>query len=281
MPNLFKISRPIIDGKNPLIISGNLLQVQEVHVLPIVRGLQPRVDETTKIKMYATLAGYSLLEKILKTNPKDYSKLIWTPCQEIPVWIGSVNYEDTLEDLLRVFDVTGFGDAAAEGRTSIPALVTLSEIIDLYRNGIVSSKLRASEVGSKMISLPANAKLIDALRLMFQKRIRRIFIHGNAMRSTPRLEYISGRDIIRFLFSPERLDVVKNSPTRWLDAMLEEMETSKAKPIFDGRTINQAAKEIDDGLDACLLCEKSKKVVTKWDLVMKPFKRNGYSLLAA
>ena len=84
-PNLFKTSRPITPGTNALIISGSLLHLEEVQMLPIVQGLQPKTDPTTGIKMYATLGGYSILNAVFKTKPKDYFKLLWSPCQENPV----------------------------------------------------------------------------------------------------------------------------------------------------------------------------------------------------
>ena len=58
---------------------------------------------------------------------------------------------------------------------------------------------------------------------------------------------------------------------------LSEIETSEAKIIHDGKVVNQAAKEIGDGVDDCLVCEDGKKVVSRWDIVMKPLKANNYS----
>ena len=46
--------------------------------------------------------------------------------------------------------------------------------------------------------------------------------------------------------------------------------------ITDGKIVNQAAREIGDGVDDCLVCEHTKKVVTRWDIVMKPWKTGNY-----
>jgi CBS domain-containing protein len=276
LPNLLKMSRPVISGDSPLIVSGNLLQLAEVHVLPIVQGLQPKVDEKTKIKMYATLAGYSVLEKILQTSPNDYQKLIWTHCNDIPLWIGSVNFEDSLDDLLRVFESTGFGDAAVEGSSRIPGLVTLSEILSLYKSNVIRSNLRLGEIGSKKISLPPSTDLLRAIQTMFDKRIRRLFLDRDGFDAKSVNNYISGRNIIRFLFSPDRLEIARKSPELWADATLGDITPNRAKVIPDSKTVNQGANEFEDGYDSCLVCKTSGSAVTRWDMVMKPWKKSEY-----
>src|SRR5579862_342703 len=278
-PDLFKIPRPIVSGSSALIISGNLLHLEEVQMLPIVQGLQPRFDPITKIKMYATLGGYSVLNAVMKTNPKDYYKLLWLPCQEIPVWIGSLKYSDSYSDLLKAFELTKFGDAAIEGSGSFPALITLQEILILFRNGVIKSKLRVSEIGSEMIKISSESTLMDALRLMFEKRVRRVFLFGADERASlqPAFPFISSRDIIRFLFSPARLELAKKHPELWADAKLSEIKGSYGKEIYSGKIVNQAASEIGDGVDDCLVSHDEKRVVSRYDIVMAPWKANNYS----
>lgn len=277
LPNLFKIPRPVIDAKSPIIISGNLLQLGEVHMLPIVQGLEPRIDQETKIKMYAALGGASILNRLLNTNPKDYGKLIWTPCQEMALWIGTINYDDSLEELINVFVKTRFGNVAVERDTSMRELVTLSEIVGLYRSRKVKSNLRAQDVGSEMVSISSDQELLEAVKLMFQKRVRRVFLKSSTHRND-NLEYVSDRDIIRFLFSPDRLEVAKKSPELWVTAKLSELDSNMAQPIADEKTINQASLEIGDKIGECLVCKESSKVVSRWDIVVKPFHRGNYEI---
>jgi CBS domain-containing protein len=275
LPDLFKISRPITAGSSPLIVSGNLLHLDEVQVLPIVQGLQPRIDKDKKIKVYAALAGYSVLDKIHKAKPEDYLKLLWTPCQEMPVWIGSVKDTDSYDDLLKVFDVTKFGDAAAEGNGSFPALVSLKEILELFRNNKIKSSAICREYGSNIISTSEDTRIIDALDLMFQKRIRRVFLAQKESSSFKR--FISSRDVIRFLFSPERLEIAKKTPPLWLDALLSDIKPSEAKTVADDEKINEASRYMGDRADDCLVLENSKKVISRWDIVMKSWKSGNYS----
>src|SRR5271166_743628 len=208
-PNLFKIPRPITLASSQLIISGNSLHIDEVQMLPITQGLQPRIDPNTKIKMYATLGGYSVLNAILKTNPRDYIKFLWSPSQDTPVWIGSVKYSDGFNDLLKVFDITRFGDAAVEEYGSLPALITLTEILTLYKKGIIKSHLHLSEIGSNMVEVSPDFSLIETIGLMFKKRIRRVFLSVDQDNAEypEAFSFISTRSIIRFLFSPLRVDI--------------------------------------------------------------------------
>ena len=115
--------------------------------------------------------------------------------------------------------------------------------------------------------------LVDAVRLMFEKRVRRIFFSSERKNS---VSFISSRNIIRFLFSPARLEIVNENPERWIDAKLSEIDASEAKMIMEGKIVNQAAREIGDRVDDCLVCEHTKKVVTRWDIVMKPWKTGNY-----
>jgi len=277
-PDLYKIFRPITVGSSPLIISGNSLHIDEVQMLPIVQGLQPRIDPNTKIKMYATLGGYSVLNAILKTDPRDYLKFLWSPCQDTPVWIGSVKYSDGFSDLLKVFDITKFGDAAVEDYGSTPALITLTEILTLYKKGVIKSQLHLSEIGSNMVEVSSESSLIETIRLMFEKRIRRVFLRVDHNNEDPEaFSFISTRNIIRFLFSPLRVDIAEKEPERWADAKLSEIEGTRAKIIHGGHIINQGALEIGDGIDDCLVCEGERKIVSRWDMIMKPWRANNYS----
>ena len=265
-PDIFNVHSPITVGSNALIVSASLLSLKEVQILPMVQGLQPVVDHETKIKMFATLGEYSVLEAIGKSEPRDYLKLLWTECDEVPTWIGSVKFSDTLDDLLNVFQRTKFGNAAIEDESmGHPGLVTLKDIVSLYRSGRLRTSVRVSEISSERVSTPLDSTITDALQLMFKKRIRRVFHAGYD------LQFTSSRDIIRFLFSPQKLEAVKKTPGTWLDARLSDFVPSRANSVPDGAPIIEAARQIGDGVDDCLVCESNQQIVSRWDIVMKPW----------
>jgi len=249
-------------------VTASLLFLEEVQMLPIVQGLEPKVDPKTRIKVHATLGGYSVLQAILNSKPSKYMELLWTKCQEMPIWIGSVKFSDTLDDLLHVFERTRFGNAVIEDATKErPALVTLKDIVSLYRVGKLKSSVRVSEIGSERISIPSDSTITDALHLMFKKRIRRVFHSGYS------LQFTSSRDIIKFLLSPQRLEMVKKTQEKWLDARLSDMIPSRANSIRDSASLIEASKHMGSGVDNCLVCESGQQVVSRWDIVMKSWKR--------
>ncbi len=189
-----------------------------------------------------------------------------------------MKYTDSYHQLLRIFELTRFGDAAIEGRMSVPSLITLQEILPLFRSGLIRSRLRLSEISSEMFQISADCTLLEALNLMFEKRVRRVFLSDVPKREPSELAFpfASTRDIIRFLFSPARLEIAKKDAERWTEARLSDIDVSYAKRIHSGKIVNQAANEIGDGIDDCLVTDQN-KVVSRWDIVMKPWKANNYS----
>jgi hypothetical protein len=73
------------------------------------------------------------------------------------------------------------------------------------------------------------------------------------------------------------LERSQKDPTHWVDAKLSLIKGSEAKTIQDGKIVNQAAMEIGDLVDDCLVCENSRKVVSRWDIVMKTWKAGNFS----
>ena len=61
-----------------------------------------------------------------ETKPGDYYKILWNSCTTTSIWIGALGYDDSLDELLRVFVLTGFGDARVDSPPSPPALITLT-----------------------------------------------------------------------------------------------------------------------------------------------------------
>jgi CBS domain-containing protein len=280
LPDIFTVTRPIVQRSSALIVSANLLHLGNNPMLPIVEAdskIDPltKLDPRTGMKMYASLGGYSVLNAILRTDPKDYAKLLWKHCEDFPVWRGSVKFTDTIDDLLKVFEVTKLGDAAVEGSRNFPALVTLQEILVLFRKGSIKSHLRVSEIGTAMVSISSDSTIIDALKAMFENRIRRVFLSDSEGNST--ISFVSDRHIIQHLFSPMGLERSQKDPTQWADAKLFTVERSEANIIGDGKIVNQAVTEIGDRVDDCLVCEDSRKVVSRWDIVMKTWKTGNFS----
>ena len=263
IPGLFKLHRPTADGNSPLIHTAFILNASEVHVLPI-KGLRPRRDKQTGLALKGALAGYSFLERFMKTKPKDYRDLLRTPSREIVVWIGSVNFGDPISDLFGAFETTKFG-AARVSENGMHTVVTLADLIETMRNHLLVSEMRAEQVGSRSLSISSDAGIEEAVKMMLKFRVRRLF------RQDRPGEFISSRSVIEFMFSPERLRVARTKPEEWCDAKVSVLRTRSAGVVASGASLNDAARIISDEPDDCLVSEGG-LVISRWDLLMKPWK---------
>ncbi len=264
IPNLFKLHRPIADGNSPLIHAGFVLNTSEVHILPVMKGLRPRRDRRTGLLLYGALSGYSFLEKFMKTRPKDYHDLLQTPSREIAVWIGSVDFDSPISDLLHVFEATRFG-AARVSDHDIHTVVTLADLIGAMRKYSLVSEMLVEQVGSQPVSISSDAGIEEAVEMMLKFRVRRLFPQGRPG------EFISSRSVIEFMFTPERLQVARRRPEEWCDAKVSVLGTRSARVVAPGASLNEAARIIGDEPDDCLVSEGG-QIISRWDLLMKPWK---------
>jgi hypothetical protein len=269
IPGLFKLHRPIADGNSPLIHAGFVLNTPEVHILPVMKGIRPRRDRRTGLLLYGALGGHSFLEKLMKTKPKDYHDLLRTPSREIAVWIGSVDFGNPISDLLRVFEATKFG-AARVSDHDMHTVVTLADLIGTMRNHSLVSEMRVEQVGSKPVSISSGDEIGEAIKMMLRFRVRRLFLQGRPG------EFISSRSVIEFMFTPERLQVARMRPDEWCDAKVSVLGTRSAPTVAPGASLNEAAKMIGDEPDDCLVSGGG-LVISRWDLLMKPWKQGRLS----
>jgi hypothetical protein len=109
---------------------------------------------------------------------------------------------------------------------------------------------------------------------MFQKRIRRLFIDNRV----PDFDFISSRKIISFLFSPERLQVTRDNPERWLRANITDIDLTRAEIVDDNYTATKILRLIGTDLEDCLVTLKERNVVTRWDLIIKAHGKTGFKI---
>jgi class 3 adenylate cyclase len=269
MPGLFKLQRPTADGNSPLIQTAFILNTSEVHVLPVTKGLGPRRDRRTGLVLYGALSGYSFLEKFMKTKPDGYHDLLRTPSKEIAVWIGSLDFGSPISDLLRAFEATRFG-AARVSNHDMHTVVTLADLIGTMRSYSLVSEMRVEQVGSRSVSISSDTDIVEAVRTMLKLRVRRLFLQGRPG------EFISSRSVIEFMFSPERLHVARRRPERWCDSKVSALGVRTARVVPLGASLNEAARIIGNEPDDCLVSARG-LVISRWDLLMKPWKMGHLS----
>jgi len=272
MPELFELDPPSVDGNDPLVYTGLALRVSEAHMLPGGTRIPSPKVQIPGINLYGAFGGYCVLKEVATSSAKEFYRLLWTPASEFPTWIGSCGFDDPFEAVLRSYAATRFG-ATNVNNASMSAFVTLKDVVQLLKYGRLATELKTSDVSSTPITIPGDAPMQEAMRTMVSRNVRRLFLEGRGG------EFVSDRSLIEFMFAPERLDKAREDPETWVDVKVSALATRLALPI-DSVPMAEAARVIGEKPDDCLLTEEG-KVVTRWDMVMKPWKAEKLTEVAA
>ncbi|MDA4115922.1 MAG: hypothetical protein OK442_05145 [Thaumarchaeota archaeon] len=184
-----------------------------------------------------------------------------------------MEYDDTLEDLLRIFELTGFGDARVNARAPPHGLVTLEEVVSLYREGRLSCGVRASEVASRALSVDPETSLMEAMTTMCDRRVRRLFLKGK------RGEFISDRGVLALLFSPKALSTARDAPELWADFKVSDVRLETAGKVSPDSTVEEVGRLVGEGRNVFVL-STGLSLVSRWDLVKKPWKAGSLQLVS-
>ena len=263
MPNLFDVDPPYIQGDDPVVLTASFIKNIEVHLLPGGRTIKSKTLELTNSTLRPAFGGYGILKKMVESEPKEYYKTLWSKSGEMPIWIGSFNHERPFEDVLESFSVTKFGGARVT-RGSKEALVTLGDALGLVASGTLSTNMTTEEVSSVPIPVPKKEPIIEAIREMVSKNIRRLFVESEEGR------FISDRTVIDFMFSPVRLGLARDHPEQWVDGTVADLEMKAPGRCRNG-SLDEAAREMGAAPDDCLMTEDY-RVISRWDVVVKPWR---------
>jgi len=270
-PELYNISRPITTPDVPVIVAASMLTAYDAPMLPLTKvGSQLHVEKNG-VRLYQAVGSFPIISLFLQTKPRDYYKVLWNSCSTTSVWIGAMSYEEPLDKLLGIFALTGFGDARVDVEGSPPALITLNEVVSLYKERKLGCSVPVKEVASEAVFIDPKAMLIDAMSLMCEKRIRRLFLRGR------KGEYISDRSILTLLFSPKGLKAARDSPDSWTDFKVSDMQPTKAHLVSPDAMVEDVASLAEPGRDVFMLWDWS-SMVTRWDLAIKPWKAGKLNL---
>lgn len=146
-------------------------------------------------------------------------------------------------------------------RGEVETTIGLDEFLPLYVEGLLSTDLRVSEVASPIFRVAPHTTVGEALEHMFQRGIRRLFLDERL--------FVSDRSIVRFIFSPEILMELRDSPGRLMGHTLAGVGPIEATESSGEMSVAEASGLIKPGTMDCIVCQEG--VVTPWDLVVKPW----------
>jgi len=210
-------------------------------------------------------SGYSVISKLLETEPSEYGTFLKSPCLLYCLSGGTVSKESDLLSLLHVFESTMFGFALIHDKANkIFAKITVNDLLTLFQHGMLSSKLLVKDVESApMFSISKGAKIIDCLREMESREFRKVKIAGTSSVITDRL-------ILSHLFDEKRLQRVSKIPQHLLDDTLEDLESIQGKWIDGRKNLSEAAESMTRANHGFLLTDNG--IITPWDLIIKPWR---------
>lgn len=252
LPQIFKRSYPVVQPNTEMVLALSLLRFHQIDALPI--GFRPAQ------KKRLAVFGYSCLSKLLETDPEDYGHFLKLPARKASLELSMIGSDKEVSSLLQVFQRTKFGFAWVESER-LGGFASLRDLIELYKDDTIETKLRLSDLASPIFSLPADTDIRTVLREMFARRIRRIFIEGTN-------SLVTDRRIIGHLFSSSRLEETSENPKMMLDVTIGDIEPLTPQKTRGTVTAKKGAKMMENQTEECLVCESG--VITPWDLIMKP-----------
>ena len=254
-PRILDREYPVVKPEYPLLTVLYLLRMKEVEAVPLAQSGKGEGR---------AVFGYSSLVNLLSMGPKRFGAFLKEPCRTTAVPLGSVGMDQDLGSLLDAFGAKRLGCAMVRGPDNRRSLVTLADILDLYVNGSLSTKMRIEDVATPIFSVPGKTPIRDAVRGMFSHRYRRVFISGED-------RYVSDRSIMEHLFSPMVLeDIAENPDKDFLATPIERLERIAPMPVGPLTTFKAAARKLAANRGQCLVVNGN-EVITQWDLVMKPW----------
>lgn len=267
LPHIFKRTYPVLESKTQLLLAASLLRFHQIDSIPI--GFQKNQ------KRHLAVLGYSCLSKLLQTDPSQYKAFLDEPCENAAQELLMISSEADIEKLLRLFDNSKFGFAMVEGKFELGALVSLRDLLDLYKRNLMSTSLIISQVGSPIFSMPRSSTLREVLMEMFTRQFRRIFLEGDGMNNV-----ITDRRIISYVFSTARLDEISShSPSNMLDTTVGKIDTMQPANLPGNTKVKDASATMMEQIEECLVSEET--VITPWDMIMKPWKMGKLELKRA
>lgn len=254
-PKMFERAYPAVDPTTPILSVLPLLRFHEIDVLPLAFDVGRRQKG---------VYGFSCLASLLKVRPIGVGSFLKQPCEVVSEPLATIRADRSLSGLLDVFLRRRFGFARVVESKGVGAILTLPDVLGLYQDGSLGSSLILEDVASTAFSMPIESTIREVLVEMFDRRIRRVFISGTR-------EFVWDRNVIEHLFSPAVLaHVVQNESADILEIPISGIGTTTAKEADGLMQLQEAAALLKAEPGQCLVYDG--KVVTPWDVVMKPWK---------
>jgi hypothetical protein len=144
----------------------------DVAAVPLSEGLTSR----------RAVFGYSSLPKLMNLSPAAFDEFLDGPCERGAEKLDSFGLEDDVEKLLEAFKKRKLGFSLVNGKVRgepRTILVSLVDIMGLYKTKQITSDMLVGEVSSPIFSMAGKSSIREALSAMFRLTHRTVFISGS------------------------------------------------------------------------------------------------------
>ncbi len=225
--------------------------------------------------------GYQLALLALQPLRDNFYRTLFATVREVGEslsfeTIPLVRLSDSFQTVLAKIIEKRFGDALIIDDKGKPVgLLTLTEIMRALRRSIHSTGIPVRAVASPLITIQENSTLRDTLIFMIKKRARRAVIKRD-----DKYHEISEREVLKYMFSMQGLQTIRDDPAGCLDVRLEECMTElwRELPEVEGSVdVADGWRRASVGILGALIVDHE-KIATPWDLVVKPYLEGGLVL---
>jgi len=258
-PGIMERQYPILKPDVPLLTALYFLKMKDMDAVPIT------YDDVNVRRVVLVFSG---LNELLRLGPKAFNDVLKAPCEQVSDELPVVGAEEEVGTLLDAFVRRKLGLAlvreVSPGNQGRDALISLTEFLDLYGTGTISSTQLVEDVGTPIFSMPGKTPLRTALQAMFSHGYRRVFIEGEDT-------YLSDRGLVDQILSPKVIaELGKEGADDVLSFPINKMKRSIPLRIAPRMSLKDAAFTLGRERGRCL--RSGDKVVTPWDIIVKPWK---------
>jgi hypothetical protein len=257
-PGIMERQYPILKPDVPLLTALYFLKMKDMDAVPIT------YDDANVRRV---VLGFSGLNELLRLGPKAFNDLLKAPCEQVSDELPVVGVDEEVGTLLDTFVMRKLGLAlvreVSPGNQSRDNLISLTDFLDLYGTGTISSTLLVEDVGTPIFSMEGETPLRTALQAMFSHGYRRVFIEGEET-------YLSDRALGNQILSPKVIaELGKEGADDILSIPINKVKGSLPLRVPPRMSLKDAAFTLGRERGRCL--RSGDKVVTPWDIVVKPW----------
>jgi len=277
LPGVLDMAMPGFSDMVTLAHAGMILSFRRIDFIPIrTLKLYP-----SRLSIMGKFSGHSVLKALNTFRRPDALEL---RLMDIGVdEIGRVDPMEPLTEILNVMIHTNFGhvcvikpntaDLEIVGTVSLRSLVMYAP--SLGPSFGLNENLNVEGFSSPLLEAAPEATLDEVVQIMLTKGVRRLAIRGSSQH--PETVMVDDRIISQHVFSSTGFAAWKESPEKFFKTRVEELQLAQPGIVSSKLSLLAAWSMIYLNKAECLIVDNN-KILTPWDIIIKPYMRMKQSI---